>query len=166
MWSTLKRGGPHANITIQAPRAIYEQLNLDEQPLRAVFRRAFNAVLPGQWCVDDLYVSAQLLDTLDPNWRTELLEIAAGRGVHNQAVDIPKREIVIWRNLRFRSQSEVRVAMALDAAGVLFLPNCLGRLGSQEHRLNREADFLVCHEGKWGCPGSGWPLPSPRSGRP
>jgi hypothetical protein len=75
------------------------------------------------------------------------LEIARGRDVHNQAVrQAPKT----WRNLRFRSESEVRIAQALDRADVLFLPNCLARLGVTDDRKNREADFLVCAAGKWG----------------
>ena len=55
-----------------------------------------------------------------------------------------------WNNLGFRSASEIKIAQALDKAGVLFLPNCKARLGSGEDRLNREPDFLVCHNGKWG----------------
>jgi very-short-patch-repair endonuclease len=33
---------------------------------------------------------------------------------------------------------------------VLFLPNCLARLNGAPARLNKEADFLVCKDGKWG----------------
>jgi very-short-patch-repair endonuclease len=54
-------------------------------------------------------------------------------------------------NLRFRSKTEMKVAEALDRAGVLFLPNCLARLGvTQDYRVNREADFLVVHKGRLG----------------
>ena len=56
----------------------------------------------------------------------------------------------MWNNLRFRSESEVKVAEALDRAGVLFLPNCKTRLTTPEGRRNCEADFLICHNGKWG----------------
>lgn len=55
-----------------------------------------------------------------------------------------------WNHLRFRTVGEVRIAQALDAAGVLFLPNCRARLGDDGKRENREPDFLVCHKGKWG----------------
>ena len=47
-------------------------------------------------------------------------------------------------------ESEVRIAQALDRAEVLFLPNCMARLGVADDRKNREADFLVCASGKWG----------------
>src|SRR5437773_2971557 len=54
-------------------------------------------------------------------------------------------------HLRFRSASETKIAATLDKVhGVWFLPNCRGRFGAPEDRKNREADFLVCHKGKWG----------------
>ncbi len=55
-----------------------------------------------------------------------------------------------WNHLRFRTVGEVRIAEALDAAGVLFLPNCRARLGEKNSRENREPDFLICYRGKWG----------------
>lgn len=68
--------------------------------------------------------------------------------VHNQGVG--RRRISEWEGLRFRSESEVRIAKVLDQGGVLFFPNCRGRLNVGKRRDNREADFLVCHEGRWG----------------
>jgi len=55
-----------------------------------------------------------------------------------------------WNNLKFRSKTEIKIAEALDRTGVLFLPNCKARLNTPGGRRNIEADFLVCHEGKWG----------------
>jgi len=52
--------------------------------------------------------------------------------------------------MRFRSESELRIAQALDRAGVLFLPDALMRLGASNARQNREADFLVCAHRAWG----------------
>ncbi len=68
--------------------------------------------------------------------------------LHNQAVSAVAPRI--WNNLRFRSESELRIAQALDRTGVLFLPNCLARLGTPSDRQNREPDFLICDHGKWG----------------
>jgi hypothetical protein len=66
----------------------------------------------------------------------------------NQAVST--QALQEWNGLRFRSQSEVCIARALDRAGALFFPNAKGRLGAVAKRENREPDFLVCHQGKWG----------------
>jgi hypothetical protein len=57
---------------------------------------------------------------------------------------------VQWQNLYFSSVSEVKIAQALDRVGVLFFPNCLGRLTTTEGRRIRECDFLICYEGIWG----------------
>ena len=57
---------------------------------------------------------------------------------------------VEWQNLHFRSVSEVKIAQALDKIGVLFFPNCQGRLNTNQGRRNREYDFLICYEGIWG----------------
>jgi hypothetical protein len=60
-----------------------------------------------------------------------------------------EEKVILWKGLRFRSQTEVRIAQQLDRRKVIFFPNCKARLGFRE-RENREPDFLVCYEGKWG----------------
>jgi hypothetical protein len=131
------------DVTLIGPRDAYEILNKLDHEVTVQVRRAFEAVIPPDTGLGDISAQAGLVE-IDPDWRTELLEIARGRGVHNQAVrEAPKN----WRNLRFRSESEVRIAQPLDRAGVLFLPNCMARLGVESDRKNREADFLVCAAG-------------------
>ena len=103
--------------------------------------------MPEQTYIKHLTAHAEHI-AIDQNWRDELREIARGRGVHNQAAQ--GRALRVWQNLYFRSQSEIRIAEALDRAKVLFFPNCRGRLGSGGARQNREADFLICQDGAWG----------------
>ena len=135
----------HVHAT--APRPAFEVLLDTKHPITIAILRAIDAVLPENVYRKHFTVRAQLVD-IDADWRRELLEIARGRGIHNQAVESARA--LIWNNLRFRSKSEIRIAQALDRAGVLFLPNCKVRLGPQGQRRNREADFLVCCDGKWG----------------
>jgi hypothetical protein len=135
------------HIKLSGPRAAYDALNESGNPAGQAIRKAVEAVIPAGTYVKHFTIHAELID-IDPNWRTELLEIARGRGVHNQGVSDPPARV--WQNLRFRSASEVRIAQALDRAGVLFLPNCKARLGLDGERENREPDFLVCHLGKFG----------------
>jgi hypothetical protein len=144
-WHTV---GKYAlDIKLTGPRATYEILCNEDHPITQAILNALCAVFPEDAYIEHFTPCAELVG-IDPDWRAELLEIARGKGVHNQAVEAaPAR---IWNNLRFRSESEVRIAQALDRAGVLFLPNCKARLGSPKGRRNREADFLVCYEGKWG----------------
>lgn len=135
------------HVKLTGPRAAYEVLTDDQHEITVQVRCAIEALLPSDTYIRHFTIHAEHV-AIDPDWRTELLEIARGRGVHNQAVrDAAKT----WRNLRFRSESEVRIAQALERAGVLFLPNCMARLGiAEDNRRNREADFLVCDQGRWG----------------
>ncbi len=132
---------------VRGPRAAYEILSDPEHPITESITNALRALVTGNFLLLRLDVGVELLN-LDPNWKTELLEIARGYRVSNQG---PNHEAPrTWQNLKFRSQSEVRIAQALDRAGVLFLPNCRAQLGSGRDRQNREADFLVCHRGEVG----------------
>ena len=74
--------------------------------------------------------------------------------VNNQGVVInPNFRLYTWQMLRFRSKTEIKIAQALEHAGVLFLPNCLARLDDPKQtggRGNKEVDFLVCYQGNWG----------------
>lgn len=65
---------------------------------------------------------------------------------NNQGLGAPYQ----WNGLNFRSKSEVKIAQALDEKGILYFPNARGRLTIDYGRVNREVDFLVCYEGKWG----------------
>jgi hypothetical protein len=61
--------------------------------------------------------------------------------------------IYVWEGLRFRSIAEIAIAYVLDRFSVFYLPNCLARLNDPQKpkgRANKEADFLVCYQGKWG----------------
>ncbi len=55
-----------------------------------------------------------------------------------------------WNGWQFRSQAEVKIAEALDRAGVLFFPKATARLTTPEGRTNQSPHFLVCSEGKLG----------------
>jgi len=159
-----RAGGTLAMMSIRGPRAFYEmassvkdhdrfspsseisrETKIFQQTLKTM-ENAIKAVMPFPIEMIQVDYRAQLVE-LDDDWRKELLEIARGKTVHNQAVEAERA--LIWNNHRFRSQSEIRLASALEQARVLFLPNCKVRLGLSK-RENREPDFLVCYKGKWG----------------
>jgi hypothetical protein len=135
------------HVEVTGPRAAHDALREENSPIGKAIRNAIQAVLPADAYLKHFTVHAELVD-IDPDWRSELLEIARGKGVHNQATEAARARV--WMNLRFRSQSEIRIAQALDEAGAFFLPNCMGRLGQPTQRINREADFLICQDAKWG----------------
>lgn len=56
-----------------------------------------------------------------------------------------------WKNMIFRSQTEVRIAKTLDHRGIFFIPPTRVRMSAgKDGRQSRELDFVICHEGKWG----------------
>ncbi len=134
-------------VSVSPPGPMFFQVDGFRSQLGSAIRTAINNVLPNGVSAQHITTDTRLVN-MDPTWRTELYEIARGLGIHNQGAEV--REPLIWNNLRFRSESELRIAEALDRAGVLFYPNCKARLNSGQGRTQKESDFLVCHDGKWG----------------
>jgi hypothetical protein len=132
---------------IRAPRSVYDVLNDNNNALGQAVHRALEAVLPPYVVLGNVTTYVGLIN-IDEHWREELLEIARGAGVNNQAVSATR--VTLWNQLRFRSVTESRIAQALDEEGVMFLPNCLARVTENKKRVTKEADFLICHEGKCG----------------
>lgn len=145
-------------IHLTGSRKAYEMFKDENLSTYRQLCKAFSVFLPDYYV--DIAAKVQFVEALTPNWRAEMEALATGQTVSNQGVEIPNREYFMWRGLRFRSQAEVRIAAALDATGVLFLPNCLARLGPKDppnpqaqdtpRRFTKEADFLICANGKWG----------------
>ncbi len=133
--------GPDPRILVlrfSASRVTYEALTTDDSPLRALLDNAVHAVFPF-----DLFSGGNIefsADRDDPHGEDQ--------DTDNQCVAFrPTRE---YAGLRYRSESEIRVAQALDRAGVMYLPNCRARVGDDaDARRNIEADFIVMLGGKW-----------------
>jgi hypothetical protein len=137
--------------TLYGPRPAYEAFNQkSKNPMRQQAYAALEACIHQPFSLWNLGAGAHV-EAIDPNWRTEFLELLKGRAINNQGSDVGlKAKPLAWHNLKFRSHAEVRVAEALDSADVMFLPNCLARLTTARGRGNREPDFLVCSGGRWG----------------
>ena len=133
---------------LTGPRAACESLRDEEHPIHKSIRSALAAVMPHGARVYGLEVKAEQIEPLSQTELEELRQIARGHVVHNQALGAER--VVLWNRMRFRSKTETKIAEALDSAGVMFLPNCLARITGERGRVNREADFLVCHQGRWG----------------
>ena len=134
-------------IKLRGPRSALDIINDHKHQMYEPVHRALQASLPHDSWLEPLSARLELAN-VSHGWREDLAEIARGRSVANQASNA--QHVKTWERLRFRSMSEVKIAQALDRAGVMFLPLCMVRLASPEGRVNREPDFLVCVEGKWG----------------
>lgn len=137
------------NLLLKGTSQTYRLLSSENNPIIDEIKHAFNVVLPVDDIVARVTLSVKLID-VEPSWKEQMLDIVQGKQVHNQGIDIKDKVSIIWKNLRFRSESERRIAEALDKVGVWYLPNCLGRLGTVGERKNKEADFVICFKGKWG----------------
>lgn len=62
----------------------------------------------------------------------------------------PDYRVIAWHGLTLRSQSEVKIAKALDNQGLMFLAGARVRLKTEGHRQTREVDFLIQYQGRWG----------------
>jgi hypothetical protein len=161
-----KGGRLKRTITLTAPRATYDILHPINSGAyyKCEFRAEYGQAFQENFFISDAIIEAfhALLDgkvrfrikamliNINDHWRDEVTALLRGDRVTNQGLQLaPQRPVLTWNGLRFRSASEVRIAEALERVQVLFLPNCMARLGFS-HRENREADFLICHKGKWG----------------
>ena len=138
-------------IELLGNRVIYEIIQNQKHPATVTIHRAFEAVLSTEYSLEGLRARV-VIDNYDANWRAKLLDAIQGKIPLNQGVPIQDKPRYSWEYLFFRSSYEIAIAKALDEYKVLFLPNCMARFSSpnSQERMNKEADFLVCHEGKWG----------------
>lgn len=157
-------GIPYTLVTLSAPHSIQPQLGASDVwewfrlsdeayqkrfPLQMQIQQAFEVTLRLKPVLYRTYV--QLITESEGDWREHLRQSAQGRRVTNQGRQMESGSpVVVWRNLNFRSRAEIGIAEALERQGLLFFPNCAARLGSTAHRHTKEADFLICYEGKWG----------------
>ena len=153
-------------VHLRAPRAVYSLVAQDFQILNEPnqqaqysvlvadntvagrIRNAFTAVIAHGDSIERIDIRAQIADVGDRHMLADLISQTFGGDISNQAP--LAREARFWEDLRFRSQSEIKIAEALDEARVMFFPLCRGRVTLGKQRVTREPDFLVCHQAKWG----------------
>jgi hypothetical protein len=149
IWQAEYGEGPdRVSADLICPRVAYDHLSNQFDPIHDQVWKALEAITPRGYFFLRLDVRAELLNDLGPDWQTELFELLRGGSIHNQAVNADNAKT--WNGFRFRSVTETHIADALDRAGVLFFPLPKGRLNGPRGRVNREPDFLVCKDGKWG----------------
>lgn len=57
---------------------------------------------------------------------------------------------IAWKGMIFRSNTEVRIAKALDNSGVFYIPPTKARFSMGKERTSREIDFMVFDRDRWG----------------
>lgn len=134
-------------VRLRGPRLSCDRIQDDRGQIRKQVEDAIVNGLPfGHW-ISSLVARAAVF-VPDPNWRDDLQELIKGRGVTNQASGAENPRM--WQGFRFRSATEIKIAEALDRAGVLFFPLPKARVAVDDRHMNVEPDFVVCQEGRWG----------------
>ena len=101
--------------------------------------------------VDSVKYIVRRLDKGIDKLRFEIRRTQAARGqMTTQGANGKVYRSIFWKGMIFRSKTEVKIAKALDQAGVLFLPPTKSRLNVGKTRQSREIDFLIFHDGQWG----------------
>lgn len=134
-------------VELIAQRATYEIISNSEHSATKLIVEAIKYALNEPYYH---FCTRLVLPEVVPNWKEKMLEGLQEQEVTNQGNPIKNSPTYSWNNLRFRSSTEIKVAQALDRLGILFFPNCMARFGAPTNRRNKEADFLICFEGKWG----------------
>jgi hypothetical protein len=67
-------------LKLIGPRAAYDILREPQHPITSAIVTAILAVNPQDYLLGELTAKAEQV-TIDPEWRTELYEIARGRGI-------------------------------------------------------------------------------------
>lgn len=133
-------------IRLVGPRIACELINEVSLEQRVIIK-ALEAALPYGEHLRSVEARATV-HAPDAHWRTELQEVAKGKGISNQASGADTNHL--WQGFKFRSATEIKIAEALDRAGVLFFPLAKARVVTPNGRMNVEPDFVICHEGRWG----------------
>lgn len=109
--------------------------------------------------VENIEVTTRIaLSPVDPDWRDVTRDLIAKSKDLNQGVVTEKvmkrgnKAPIVYNEMKFASNSEVRVAQELERRDILFFPLPLAVRGDtgNRYRDRREVDFLICHHGKWG----------------
>ncbi|HEU0001745.1 MAG TPA: DUF559 domain-containing protein [Ktedonobacteraceae bacterium] len=144
-WSSYE--ATDVTVELSGNRAVHEIIQDKNHAATTAITRALEAVLPRDTRLEYL-TSRVAFNNMDSDWREKFLEIIQGKAALNQCKPIENKPRYTWEYLFFRSTYEIAIAKVLSEYDLLFLPNCMARFGKEG--LNREADFLVCCDGKWG----------------
>ncbi len=98
------------------------------------------------------------LADVDDDWRAVIREKIVNAKISNQGVVSDKvftrkgKSVYEYNEMKFASQSEIRIAQEFELRKVLFFPLALAVRNDTGNLFkdHREVDFLVCKDGLWG----------------
>ncbi len=129
---------------------------IEESVLALVVGRYWDTIEQARQYARVLF-TIRLLD-VEQGWQQIAKELIANATNPNQGIVTQKlfardgREPYTYNEMKFASQSEIRIAQELEQRQVLFcpLPLAVRAETGNFYEDHRECDFLICQEGAWG----------------
>ena len=151
-----------AKIAFEIPASMYAYIVNDENN-RSILELAMLNVTRGivyyseEYCSPSFIYRVKLID-IEEGWQEIVKNLIANNKNHNQAIITEKlffrenKTPILYNEMKFGSQTEVRIAQELEARKILFfsLPLAIKAETNIMYQDHREPDFLICDQGKWG----------------
>lgn len=140
----------------------YVKANAD---LRKILEQSLFSVLRGNYLPDHFEEPTETtfayrikLITPEKDWEKVVRDLIANSDHPNQGIITEKaflkrgKEPLTYNEMKFASQSEIRIAQELEAKSILFfpLPLAVRAETGNFYSDHREVDFLICKDGTWG----------------
>lgn len=137
----------------------------NNERIREIMERAMRTVSEGYIysnygnILNDLpFIYRVKLIEIEEGWQNVIRNLIANAQNPNQALITEKaftkqnKQPYIYNEMKFASQSEIRIAQELESSKVLFfpLPLAVRAETGNFYEDHREVDFLVCQDGAWG----------------
>ena len=164
LWTRSDNWGGDGGISVDLPPTALAYVDTDgkaRQILESMLRIAAKGRLSDRNGndIDDFTIEfrVKLLD-VEEDWRAVVKELIVNAKDANQGVVTEKvfarakKHVFTYNEMKFASQSEIRIAQEFERRKVLFfpLPLAVRNDTGDFYKDHREVDFLVCHEGVWG----------------
>lgn len=156
------------SIMIGVPVKMFGYVTNDDD-LSFTLRDSLARVLDGQWYSEyegilsfeqavNLLRFHMILSEPSPDWINTVRKLIAAPSDSNQGIVTELvfgrkgRDVILYNEMKFASQTEVRIAQELEQRGVLFfpLPLAVRTVTNKRYEDHREPDFVICVDGKWG----------------
>jgi hypothetical protein len=157
-WNQYDECPYQTGIIVDLPLNAYLIVVKDEE-MQEVLKQHFWIIANGHTDKSylDIVYRVKLLE-IEENWQKTIKFLIAKSKDLNQGLVTEKafarkgKEPIVYREMKFASQSEIRITQELEAKGVLFfpLPLAVRHETGNIYQDHREVDFLICLDGTFG----------------
>ncbi|MEI6441671.1 MAG: hypothetical protein WCO29_00725 [Nostocales cyanobacterium ELA583] len=165
-WDEYQQEEHISSILVKLPFSHYSTIINDEE-MQKVLREHFLSVATGyipnwkrvDWFRENFPINYRVkLLNIEEDWQKTIKFLITKSKDLNQGIVSEKvfarkgKEMLNYNEMKFASQSEIRIAQELERRGVLFfpLPLAVRNETGQCYKDHREVDFLVCVDGIFG----------------